>query len=350
MPKAAMKLLLAASLFLVVPCARAANPSMSEDFTRMMQWLSHEMVQGLAFNAGSTFDPPREVKDRRLQPDVSLGLGKMPLDKSRFPALATPALREMGAQSIFPSSVLFPNLAMHGRIGLPKRFDLSLRFADMTTPSGYKIAPGTTGSGQSNSLGLGLRKHFFGLGGSPLLSVGANYNHVSGRFRYESKFNIDTIPGFSAQSDMVGTVKWSVNSYGLNAVLSQTWANWTPFFGFGYNRVTGSVETRLEAIPNTILISRISGEASEHPEESQGRVILGTQLNRSWFNLFANGEIKAIGIGAGQSWIVHAGLTLPFHVSSPVKFLAKRMKFRKVSAPARVEAGKVEMSEFVFIQ
>ena len=47
----------------------------------MTQWLSHELAQGLAFNAGSNFDPPREVKGYSIQPDLSLGVGRMPLDK-----------------------------------------------------------------------------------------------------------------------------------------------------------------------------------------------------------------------------------------------------------------------------
>ena len=114
--------------------ARAANPSMSSDFGRMMEWLSHEMAQGLAFNAGSLFDPPHEVKSRRLQPDVSLGIGKMPLDKTKFPQPEVPALQEMNAADIFPDSVMFPNLAMHLRAGLPARMDMSIRMANMTTP------------------------------------------------------------------------------------------------------------------------------------------------------------------------------------------------------------------------
>lgn len=289
----------------------------------MMQWLSHEMVQGLGFNAGSTFDPPREVTDRRFQPDLSLGIGHMPLDKSRFPEPQTPALKELNAARIFPSAVLFPNLTMHWRLGLPGRSDLAIRFADMTTPPGYKISPGTAGKGQSNSIGFGLRRHFFG-GDAPLLSLGANYNYVFGRFQFKTKFNVNTVQGFSADNNVDGTIQWSVNSMGLNAVLSQTFGRWTPFMGVGYNYVTGSVRSRLEAVSESPLISPIVGEGSERPEASQARVILGTQMNRSWVHLFANGEVKAIGIGSGKSWIVHAGLTLPFHLGSSKGMLARK--------------------------
>ena len=57
----------------------------------MTQWLSHEMAQGLAFNAGSNFDPPREVKGWALQPDLSLGIGRIPFNKTTFPNLTVPA-------------------------------------------------------------------------------------------------------------------------------------------------------------------------------------------------------------------------------------------------------------------
>lgn len=299
-----------------------ANPSMSDDFGRMTQWLSHEMVQGMSFYAGSTFDPPREVKDKRLQPDLSLGLGKMPLDKARFPQMETQGLKDVNAGGIFPSNVMFPNLVMHMRMGLPGRSDLALRAADMTTPPGYKISPTATGSGQSNSIGFSLRKHILG-NGKPLVSLGFNYNYVFGHFNYKSKFDINNVEGFSASNDIEGTIRWNVNSYGFNAVVSQTMGAWTPFLGFGYNYLTGSVRARLEAISDTPLILPVVGESSAHPEQSQGRAIIGAQLNRFWANLFANGEVKAIGSGIGKTWSVHSGISLPFQIG-PRGFYAIR--------------------------
>lgn len=316
-------ILQAAGLLLAAVPAQAANPSMSRDFERMMQWLSHEMAQGLAFNAGSTFDPPREVKDKRLQPDISLGVGSMPLDKSKFPEPETPALKDLGAADIFPSRVLFPNLTMHLRSGLPWRSDFAIRVANMTTPPNYKLSGDAAGKGQSNSIGFTLRKHLLG-GARPLLSLGAHYNHVFGRFRIKTKFKVDDVQGFSAESEVLGDIQWNVTSLGFNAVVSDTFGRWTPFLGYGYNYASGSVRARLDAVSNTPLISPIIGEASERPEKSQARVILGFQLNRSWANFFANGEVKTIGIGIGQSWIVHAGMNLPFHIGTSFGSSARR--------------------------
>jgi hypothetical protein len=316
----------AAFIFLSAPRA-SAYPSMSSDFKGMMEWLSGEMVQGLAFNAGSTFDPPREIVDRRLEPDLSVGIGHLPLDKSKFPEPETPGLKDYNTQEIFPASTNFPNLAMHLRAGLPGRFDVAIRAADMTTPPGYKISPTTTGVGQSNSLGASLRRHFLG-GDLPLLSVGAHFNHVYGRFEYKTKINIEA-ETFSADANVNGGLYWNVNSYGLNAVLSQTYGSWTPFMGVGYNYVTGSVRSKLEAVANTFLVGTITGEASREPEQTQGRVIMGAQLNYSWVNFFTNAEIKALGIGAGKTWIVQTGFSLPFRIGpggGPSSLAAKRAR------------------------
>lgn len=286
---------------------------MSDDFQSMMQWLSHEMAQGLAFNAGSTFDPPHEVIDKRLAPDLSLGVGKMPFDKSKFPSPKTAALQELNASEIFPDTVMFPNLAMHLRAGLPWRSDFAIRLANMTTPPGYRLSPTTSGKGQSNSIGFSLRRHWFG-GDFPLLTVGAHVNHVYGRFSLKSKFKVDNVQGFSADSDIDGDLQWSVNSVGINAVTSQRFGIWTPFVGFGYNRASGSMRARLSATPNTPLIAPILGEGSEKPEQNQARVIFGGEMESSWMHLFFNTEIKAIGIGKSRAWIAHAGMQLPFKI------------------------------------
>lgn len=326
----------AASLFAFA--APASAQSMSKDFTNIMQWLSHEMAQGIAFNAGSTFDPPREVKSRRLQPDVSIGVGSMPFDKSKFPELEVAALREMNAKDVFPERSLFPNLTMHLRAGLPGRNDFGLRFANMTTPPGHKISANAPASGQSNSIGFSVRRHYFG-GPHPLLTLGAHFNHVYGRFLFNTKFGIDNVQGFSADTDVNGSIVWNVSSYGLNAVMSHNFGMWTPFLGLGYNYVTGSVATRLEAVSGTPLIAPIIGQSSDHPEQNQGRVIFGAQLNRSWVNFFANGEVKALGIGAGKAWIVHAGISLPFTIGAKGGLIAKAEKApRRAARPVIVSS------------
>ncbi len=304
----------AASLFFAVP-VRAANPSLSDDFRTMTQWLSHEMAQGLAFNAGSNFDPPREVTGWALQPDISLGIGRIPFNKTTFPALTVPALNDQGGSNIFPNQVLFPNLAIHLRMGLPGRRDAYFRWADATTPPGYKISPTMTAQVQTNSYGVGLRQHFdLWEEDLPKVVLGGHYNHVRGRTRLKGTFNVDIDNNFKADSELNGAIDWNINSFGLTAVTYKNFDSWTPFFGFGYNYATGSVRSRLELVSRTFLISNVLGEGSERPEQSQGRWITGLQYARPTWSFFFNAEVKALGQLQYRSWIAQAGFALPFEL------------------------------------
>jgi hypothetical protein len=311
---AAARIILVAALAFAMPARAQNNPSMSADFTSMMGWLSTQIAQGLGFSAGETLDTPHEVLDKRIQPDISFGAGNMPLNKSQFPALQTPALSQLGVENIFPSSVLFPNLSAHLRAGLPWRMDLDIRGADMTTPPNYKISPTATASGHSNSIGFGVRKHFFG-GENPMLTMGLNYNHVFGAFDYNTTMAINVNNGLlTGNAAVAGNILWNVNSYGLNAVISQKFGHWTPFVGLGESYVTGSVRTSLNAVGDFEGMTLVSGAASAKPEQFQARMIGGWEWSRSWVNLFTSGEIKAGGVDGGKSFIVQSGISLPFHI------------------------------------
>ncbi|MBI4372089.1 MAG: hypothetical protein HY552_07305 [Elusimicrobia bacterium] len=316
----------AAVLALALPrAAAAANPSLDEDVQSMMQWLSHELAQGLAFNAGSNFDPPSVVKGYALQPDVSFGVGRMPLDKRGFPALQTPALQGGAGSDLFPNTVLFPNLALHLRMGLPWDGDAYLRLADATTPAGYKISPNFTAQVQTNSYGAGLRQHFFGGSGRPRLTVGAHYNHVRGRTALKGKFNVNVGDNFTTDSDLSGDIRWSVNSFGLTAVAQQSFGAWTPFLGLGYNYATGLVSSRLDLTPASFLVTPVSGQASDRPEKSQGRWIFGAEYARPTWSVFANAELKALGSIQYRSFIAQVGFALPFEIGrGPAIFYLRR--------------------------
>ncbi|MBI4061828.1 MAG: hypothetical protein HY403_10385 [Elusimicrobia bacterium] len=305
--------------------SRAANPSLSEDFRSMTRWLSHEMANGLAFNAGSTFDPPREVRGWALQPDFSLGVGRIPFNKGDFPTLTVPALDEQGGSNIFPNQVIFPNLALHLRMGLPWRGDAYLRFADATTPPGYKISPTMTAQVQTNSYGFGLRQHLdLWDEALPKVALGAHYNHVRGRTRLKGAFNVDVDETFRADSELNGEIDWNLNSFGLTAVAHKSYEAWTPFLGLGYNYATGSVRSKLELKSRTFLISDVLGESSEHPEQSQGRWIAGVQYARPTWSAFFNAELKALGQLQYRSWIAQIGVALPYEIGRGPKIIYRK--------------------------
>lgn len=293
-----------------------ANPTMSGDFTRIMDWLTKGTADGLGFNAGSSFDPPNEMRPWRLQPDISLGVGLLPFDKKAFPKMRVAALAEKKPDQSLPDEMKFPNLTLHMRMGLPGRWDVGSRFANMTTPSNYKLSPTTTGDGQSNTLGIAVRRHFLG-GERPLVSVAGVYNHTYGYFNFKNEFsNVELTPGFFADSTNFGTLEWDVRSFGVNVIASQSYGKWIPFGGFGYNRMIGSVSGKLEAQWKTPLIAPSIGQASNSPADDNGRVILGFQRDGSFFKLFMNTEIKAMGPMAGKSFIVSTGLAAPFKIGA----------------------------------
>jgi hypothetical protein len=312
-------------LALGLPSASAgANPSLEHDFRNMSEWLSHELANGLAFNAGSTFDPPHEVKGYALQPDISLGVGRMPLDKRSFPALTVQALNDFGGQNLFPDSVTFPNMAVHLRMGLPERSDVHFRFANATTPSGYKISRTMTAAVQTNSYGAGIRKHLFGRDEIPTVTVGAHYNHVRGRVRLKSKFQVNT-GGFIGDEDFNGALDWNLNSYGLTAVVHKAYGPWTPFGGMGYNYATGTARARLELVPVPGgLIPYIKAEGSDHPEQSTGRWIFGLEYQKPTWSVFGNAELKAFGRMQYRGFIAQVGFSLPFEIRTGPAIIYKK--------------------------
>ncbi len=315
--------LLAALVVIFAAAPSGANPSLTQDFTGMSQWLAHEMAQGLAFNAGENFDPPKEVKGYALQPDVSLGVGKIPFDKRDFPTITTPALNDYPASSLFPNSTLFPNLALHLRMGLPWHGDAYVRFADATTPPNYKISPTMTAKVQTNSIGFGIRQHVELADDWPHLTLGAHFNHVQGYTKLKGKFNVNA-GGFNANDDFLGEIDWSLNSYGLDAILAQSFGAWTPFAGMGYNYATGSVQTKLDLVSSSFLVQDVIGQRSDRPEKSQGREIAGVSYDRPTWSAFISAELKALGQSQYRSWIVDMGVALPFDIGRGPAIIYKR--------------------------
>lgn len=306
----------------------------------MTQWLSDELAQGLAFNAGENFDPPTLVKGYYLQPDVSFGAGIVPLSRRNFPD--TPALAGIGynGSSFFPNSVAFPNLAIHLRMGLPGHNDMYVRFADATTPPGYKISPTMTAQVQTNSYGAGVRHHFIGSDGWPSLVWGVHYNYVTGHVNLAGTESANITAGYNDIGSLTGTIAWALHSLGTDAIVYETFGHWTPYGGLGYNYASGSVRSSLNLTFSDYLISPIDGEASDKPEANQGRAIGGVQYSFASWSLFGGGEIKTIGVDPLQNYIVQVGAALPFELGCGKTFFCRKKKSADALPPrARADDG-----------
>ncbi|HAH06509.1 MAG TPA: hypothetical protein DCM05_08280 [Elusimicrobia bacterium] len=301
-----------AALLLLAQAPAHANPSLSDDFSRMMGWLTEQTAKSLAFNAGSTFDPPNEMKVWRIQPDVSLGVGVIPYSKADFPVMQVGSLAEKNPSAMLPDKVMYPNLTTHFRLGLPGRMDMGMRLVNVTIPKGYKLSDSTQGEGQINTIGFSLRRHFFG-GDSPLLSTTFAFNRVFGQFNFTNEFKgVELAPGIVADSVNKGHLEWDVRSLGFNAVLSQAYGKWTPFAGIGLNHMFGAVHGTLEGVWQTPLISPSYGVASGQPETASARILLGAQRDGIVLSYFVNAEVKATGFQAGKAFVVMTGLAAPF--------------------------------------
>jgi hypothetical protein len=311
----------AAALVVALALPAGANPSIQPDIDGMSQWLSSQMAQGLAFNAGENFDPPHIVKGYYLQPDLSFGVGLIPFNKKDFPQMQTPELQNGAGAALFPNSTLFPNLALHLRMGLPWRGDVYIRLADATTPPKYRISPTMTAQVQTNSIGFGIRQEFFG-GDYPIVTAGAHYNHIQGYTKLNGTFGVNA-SGFTADDVFNGDIKWNINSFGVDAIVSQTFGRWTPYGGLGYNYATGSVAVELDLVSGTFLVPSITGLGSDHPEKSQGREIAGVAYDHGNWTFFGNAELKALGELQYRSWIVQVGAALPFDIGGKKVFHKK---------------------------
>jgi len=336
---------LAAALVLLIAAAPArANPSLDPDFANMSQWLSDQLAQGLAFNAGENFDPPTLVKGYYLQPDISLGAGIVPLNKATFPDTPRLAANNIDAASLFPNSVQFPNLALHLRMGLPGNNDVYVRFADATVPAGYKISPSMTAAVQTNSIGAGVRHHFLGDDGWPNLVVGLHYNHVQGHVDLTGPYALNVTSSYGYTGSFTGEIKWSINSVGTDAILYQSYGRWTPFGGLGFNHASGSVETTLNLDFGGFGTTPVNGVGSDEPKESQGRAILGTQYQFATWTLFGSGEIKTIGSLPFKNYIAQVGAALPFEIGCGRTFFCKKNRGAGAgAAPAPRDESEMEV-------
>ncbi|MBI4051080.1 MAG: hypothetical protein HY400_01095 [Elusimicrobia bacterium] len=289
----------------------AANPSLSNDFASITQWLTSEVVQGLAFNAGASFSPSTEPRPYEFELDATLGVGSVPIDSKKFPKLGVVQLEQIGVQSYFPKNVPFPDFTAHIRMGLPYRMDVSFRLSDMTAPT-YRLSEQTKGNGQSNILGGEMRRHFYGQENPFLLTTTVMVNYLRGRFNFFNTFSdVKLTDSFSASADNTGLVKWSLISYGVNAIGSYRLQSWIPFFGVGFNRSHGSVLAQMESVFRTDLIQPVFGQSSALPERNTVRVITGTQYTLRRFNLFLSAETLVVGHLEGQTYNVHAGIVIP---------------------------------------
>jgi len=298
------------------PPAAAANPRLSQDYQAIMEWLSSEASEGLAFHSSVTFDPPVELSAGGVGLDANLGVGTIPVHKNTFPRLQVQTLQDLRPQDNFLSQTPFPDMTAHLRLGLPNRYEAALRLSDATIPR-HKISPTTEGQGQSNIFGVELRKHF-GDARTERVTTYLTYDYLQGGFKFFNGFrNIPVTDTLSLDADNEGLLAWNIQTYGLGLSVSHQFGPWVPYYGFAYHYSHGFVRTRLESRFETPLVAPIVGKG-RHPVEGsqQLRLILGTMKKGRRVGLYATTEVLAFGSRAGRAFAAHLGFALPLWGSS----------------------------------
>ncbi len=340
---------LAAVLALCPSPSRAANPSLADDLGTMMDWLSRQTVQGISFNAGTTFDPPLELSAGTMQLELTLGVGAVPLDITAFPKMHNTMLNDMQVGAYFPASVPFPDITAHYRIGLGGRFDAALRLTNVTVPN-YKMTEEMTVKGQTNNFGFQLRR-FFGDGDyCPLFSVGVHANYLRGKFTFTNKYRNVVLANVldPVNIDNSGALKWHLQSHGVKAVMSHRYGKWLPFLGGGYSLGTGLLEASLRSEFDAYTEEPIVGQRDSKPKQATARMLWGVQYCRdSGWDLFLTGELLIAGVGERRTYNIHAGLVMPFRFGS-----ARRdVVVKKVSLDnSKAKLEKLSKEHLIFIR
>lgn len=305
----------AAVLFLLAAGGTAFavdSQQMSEDFNSIMNWLSSESAEGMAFHSAVTFDPPTELRQGGWGFDINGGLGTIPLHKNTFPTLHVKELQDTHPENNFNDTTLFPDTTMHLRYGLPDRWEAALRLSNMTVPR-TQISAATKADGQSNIEGVEIRKHLGG-GRAEHVIVYATFDHIHGHYRFFNGSTVTdpTLPTLNLQNQ--GLLAWNVKTWGIGTTISQQYGAWVPYFGFGYLYSSGYIHTRLqsncECDPH--VFTTVVGDGRYAINDTKElRMELGTMLKGRTVDWYAASEILALGSKSGRAYALHVGVAIP---------------------------------------
>lgn len=334
------------SAFSSAVSAASNAPRLSEDFKSIMEWLSAESAEGMAFHSAVSFDPPVELPPGGVGFDGNFGLGTVPLHKNTFPTLQVKTLQDTHPEQNFSDTTMFPDMTGHLRYGFEDRWEGALRFSDMTVPR-YKISPTTEGEGQSNILGVQIRKHM----GDPKLervTVYASYDYIFGGFKFFNGFqHVAVTDTLFLDSKNEGLLAWNIKTVGAGFMISHEWGRYVPYYGFGYNYSEGVVHTRLKSVFDGGLVSPVVGEGSHSVMGTQQlRMTLGTMRHGRKVNWYAATEILLFGSKSGRAFAVHMGFSVPIRMGASEEQLSRPESELK-DAPRDLDAEELPSSMII---
>lgn len=220
---------------------------------------------------------------------------------------------------------------------------MALRLSNMTVPK-YQVSQNSQGEGQSNILGLQVRKHLGG-GRRPRLSLAASGNLMKGGFKFYNQYkDVEVSDGVFLDSENTGAIRWKAASVGASAMLSQTYGPWVPFAGLGFHYGRGRVTSNLKAEFKTDLVNPIEGIGTAYLSQGQMRLMLGTQYNRKTMGLYGSMEVLTIGHLPGKALTFHLGASFPLGSAAKKSFREARQRALRPALPAGGAGRKSELA------
>lgn len=261
------------------------------DSTLISGWTADQLKYAVPFNGTSGDAIPSQLKLFGVEVGVEGVASSTKIDTSAFRQLPTSLVDTTKIDTF--SRLPMPSVLGHAQIGLPFGIFGGIRVGGIPKQN---FDNGSTHVSVKNKIvGIDVRKTLIQDGLAKFgLTVGANYTHIDGSFDISSPFTgTNTDGGTTTTLDGTGTghSDWTMNSYGLQAILNKKVAFINPYVGASVNRNAGTVNSSIRttgtvtqgAFPpqdiDTVAGGPVIGSASSKANKWDLRGLLGIEFS-----------------------------------------------------------------------
>jgi hypothetical protein len=295
------------------PALRAAvNDDIRTDSQRVAQWFSEQAAEIMTFQAMALPMNPGKVHDiLGVEVGVSGGWVNAGIDTAEFRSLPLIAIDNAGTEISMDPDLPIPSWTIHAKLGLPKGFDLGLKFGGFDAEEEVSDAKSTY---KSAVYGLEVRKKLLGGGVTgvalPDLCLSAAYDVASGDVTRTERYNAALKGGAGVlTANTSWKSEWDVAALTARLVASKKLLILTPYLGAGYTLPTGDAETTVTTVGTVAPATSIS-ETAKGSADADGDI----------FHVVGGAEVAFfpfLGLNVGylwseDHWAAQAGLRFNF--------------------------------------
>lgn len=303
-----------------------AREDVAKDFGEISKWISGELSEGMAFNAGSGNVLPADIIEfPGFGFGISAGASLWPVNAGEFRALNLRTIDTSSANKIdMPDTIGMINIVGHVKTALPFGLDIGARVGGFN----FDDDTGNASVELENALwGVELRKRI--LGGSwtnillPDLSVSVSFDNAVGSIERKESYSdrrTETYEGSSytqeIQSETLWKTEWNTQNIGIKTIVSKTFLFITPYFGLGVNKHMGSTETKIVTtgtisleipyFPSQSASLSIENKSEVDADDTTMRLLTGVELKIFLLRLGISAEF------AGDYKAYHTALRFQF--------------------------------------